>query len=67
MSKLIIVALTIVILYLAKFPPLFTVLYASSIYWNEFIIVVTTFKDRHPYILLAFPLCIVLLLFSFKE
>jgi hypothetical protein len=67
MSKFIIAVLIIAVLYLAKFPPLLTVVYASSIYWNEFIITITTFKDHHPYILLAFPLFILLLLIPLRE
>lgn len=39
---------------------------AATVHWNNAVIYVTTFKDRHPYIMLFMPVMVLILLATMK-
>lgn len=63
----IIAALIITVLYLMEFDPIVIFIHNAADYWNTITIHISTFRHRHPWIMLSFPFTIILLLMSMKE
>jgi hypothetical protein len=56
----------IVLLYAMDVRVVVSALNGLAIYWNDATVYLTTFKDRHPWILLFMPLMVIILLISFR-
>lgn len=57
----------IVLLYAMDVRVIVTFIDSLAVYWNDATIYISTFKDRHPWIMLSMPLMILILLISMKN
>jgi hypothetical protein len=63
----IIIVLLVALLYKAEVGPIVHVLDNATWYWNMAVIEITTFKDRHPFIMLSMPFLILIVLRSMRR
>lgn len=56
----------LVVLYILKVAVVVNILDGAAIHWNAAVVYITTFKDRHPFILLFMPFGILLLLATMR-
>jgi len=61
-----IILLILILLYILKVPAVVSAFDWFVVFWNNSVIYITTFKDRHPMIMLFMPLAVIILLATMK-
>ena len=66
MKETLLFIIIIIILYKMDVRVVVEIIDTTTIYWNAATIYITTFRDRHPFIMMFMPVLIIMLVATFR-